>query len=203
MSFYVSTAGREAALNLAFNLSGGPGSESNAGAIPVAVAPTGDSSLSAVLNQATSGSVQQVSQLLSFTGTTLDLAATLLTVSVLPEGYESGSGVAVVGAAASVGLGQPAGQPGGNGGPGGAGEEAGEQAEGATTGAPPAVRAPRWEQWSIGLERAWEWARTAIRELEAQLADGGEPQADNRAGGQPALQANGCCTDEARYAGRE
>src|SRR5262249_34971580 len=72
LSFYVSTAGREAALNLAFDLSGGPGSEP--GVTPVAVAPAGESSLGAVLTQATSGSVQQVSQLLSFTGTTLNLA---------------------------------------------------------------------------------------------------------------------------------
>ena len=43
-----------------------------------------------VLSQATSGSVQQVSQLLSLSGTTLDLAATLLTVSVVE--LESGGG---------------------------------------------------------------------------------------------------------------
>src|SRR4029077_6136407 len=55
LSFYVSTAGREAALNLAFDLNGGPGSEP--GLTTVAVAPSGESSLAAVLSQATSGSV--------------------------------------------------------------------------------------------------------------------------------------------------
>ena len=63
----------------------------------VAVASSGESSLAAVLTQATSGSVQQVSQLLSFTGTTLNLAATLLTVSVLPGNFESESGGGAVG----------------------------------------------------------------------------------------------------------
>ena len=79
LSFYVSTAGREAAMDLAFDLDGGAGSE--AGLTTVAVAPSGGSSLEGVLSQATSGSVQQVSQLLTISGTTLDLAATLLTVS--------------------------------------------------------------------------------------------------------------------------
>jgi hypothetical protein len=135
--------------------------------IPVAVAPTGESSLSAVLAQATTGSVQQVSQLLSFSGTTLNLAATLLTVSVLPGHLESESGGGPVGAVGSIGLGQPVGQPQGNGGPNGSGEEPGEEAEGSTTGPPVAAEAlPPWERLSIGLERAWEQARAAIRELE-------------------------------------
>ncbi len=82
LSFYVSTAGHEAAMNLAFNLDGDTGG-SEPGSPVVAVSPTGESSPSAVLSQATTGSVQQVSQLLSLSGTTLDLAATLLTVSVV------------------------------------------------------------------------------------------------------------------------
>src|SRR5262249_7212236 len=57
LNFYVSTAGREAAMNLAFDLSGGAGSEP--GSTTVAVATRGESSLSAVLGQATGGSVAQ------------------------------------------------------------------------------------------------------------------------------------------------
>ena len=58
------------------------------------VTPTEGSS-AGVLSQATSGSVQQVSQLLSLSGTTLDLAATLLTVSVVE--FESGGGTSATG----------------------------------------------------------------------------------------------------------
>ena len=60
----------------------------------VAVTPTEGSS-AGVLSQATSGSVQQVSQLLSLSGTTLDLAATLLTVSVIE--LESGGSTSATG----------------------------------------------------------------------------------------------------------
>jgi hypothetical protein len=175
LSFYVSTAGREAAMNLAFDLNGGPGSEP--GLTTVAVAPTGESSLAAVLTQATTGSVQQVSQLLSFSGTTLNLAATLLTVSVLPGNFESESGGGAVG---TVGLGQPVGQPKGNGGPNGSGEEPSAEAEGSATGPPAAAKTlPRWEWLSIGLEEAWEQARAAIRVLESQspMAGGQKPSA--------------------------
>jgi hypothetical protein len=169
LSFYVSTAGREAALNLAFDLSGGPSSVP--GVTPVAVSPTGESSLAAVLTQATSGSVQQVSQLLSFTGTTLNLAATLLTVSALPGNLESESGGGAVATAGSSGLGQPVVQPQGKGGPNGSGEGPSAEDAGSTTGPPAAAEPlPRWERLSIGLEQAWEEARAAIRELESRWA---------------------------------
>jgi FG-GAP-like repeat len=168
LSFYVSTAGRDAAMNLAFDLSGGPGSE--AGLTTVAVAPSGESSLAAVLTQATTGSVQQVSQLLSFSGTTLNLAATLLTVSALSGNFESESGGGAVG---TVGLGQQVGQPKGNGGSSGSGEEPSAEAEGSATAPPaPAQTLPPWERLSIGLEQAWEAARAAIRELESQTMAG-------------------------------
>jgi hypothetical protein len=48
-----------------------------------------------VSNTDDSGSVQQVSQLLSLSGTTLDLAATLLTVSVVE--FESGGSTSATG----------------------------------------------------------------------------------------------------------
>jgi hypothetical protein len=111
--------------------------------------------------------VQQDSQLLSFTGTTLNLAATLLTVSVLPGNFESESSGAVA-SVGSVGLGQPVGQPKDNGGQRGSGEEPGGAAESSAPGPPAAAAAlPRWEWLSIGLQEAWEQARAAIRELES------------------------------------
>jgi hypothetical protein len=173
LSFYVSTAGREAALNLAFDLSGGPGSEP--GVTPVAVSPSGESSLAAVLTQATSGSVQQVSQLLSISGTTLNLAATLLTVSAVPGNFESESGGGAVATVGTVGLGQPVVHPQGKGGPNGSGEEPSAEDAGSATGPPAAAETlPRWERLSIGLQQAWEEARAAIRELESRSAMEGE-----------------------------
>jgi hypothetical protein len=175
LNFYVSTAGREAALNLAFDLSGGPGS--GPGLTTVAAAPAGESSLSAVLTQATSGSVQQVSQLLGFTGTTLNLAATLLSVSVLPGNFESESGVGAAATAGSIGLGQPVVQPQGKGGPNGSDPEASTEDAGSATRQPAASETlPLWERLSIGLERAWEQARAAIRELESPSARAGDQE---------------------------
>jgi hypothetical protein len=169
LNFYVASAGREAAMSLAFDLSGSPGSEP--GVTTLAVAPSGESSLAAVLSQATSGSVQQVSQLLSFTGTTLNLAATLLTVSVLPGNFESESGGGAVATAGSIGLGQPVLQAQGKGGPNGSGEEPGAEEEGVAERSHTATETlPPWERLSIGLEQAWEAARAAIRKLESRSA---------------------------------
>src|SRR5262249_55514962 len=85
LSFYVSTAGREAATALAFNLSGPgvlPGLELAYG--PVA-------SAASVLASATAGAFQQVAQLLSANGSTLSLVAPLFTVTVLPGEFEAGA----------------------------------------------------------------------------------------------------------------
>jgi hypothetical protein len=156
LSFYVSTAGREAAMDLAFNLDGGGVSEP--GSSPVSATSTGESSPSAVLTQATTGSVQQVSQLLSLSGTTLDLAATLLTVSVVSTEFESGSGGGAVG---TIGFGQPRGT---------SGQASSADDPAAEPGTDPAAvndRLPALERLSIGLGRAWEQARTAILELES------------------------------------
>ena len=104
LDFYVSTAGVEAAMNLAFNLSGEPsggeGTGSEGGGTSTVVTATEGSS-AGVLSQATSGSVQNVSQLLSLSGTTLDLAATLLTVSVVE--FESGGSTSATGSSAGPG----------------------------------------------------------------------------------------------------
>ena len=95
LNFYVSTAGHEAATNLTFDLNASPESEgggasSEGGGTSVAVTPSAGLSVGGVLSEATSGAVEQVALLLSLTGAELDLAATLLTVSVV-ETESSGS----------------------------------------------------------------------------------------------------------------
>jgi hypothetical protein len=102
LEFYVSTAGVESAMNLAFNLSGEPSGGEGGGTSTVVTATEGSSA--GVLSQATSGSVQSLSQLLTLSGTTLDLAATLLTVSVVD--LESGGGSSATGGSTGAGQGQ-------------------------------------------------------------------------------------------------
>ena len=96
LSFYASTAGREAATALAFNLNpqeseaGTPaGSGSGPGFVPgpfpgsdLAFGPV--ASAGSVLASATAGAFQQVAQLLGANGSTLSLVAPLFTVTVLP-----------------------------------------------------------------------------------------------------------------------
>ena len=149
----------------------------------MAVTPTGGSSLEGVLSQATSGSVQQVSQLLSLSGTTLDLAATLLTVSVLPGNFESESGGGAFATVGSTGFGQPAGQVKPNGDSSGSDEEPRSPA---AAGTPATInRLPAWEGLSIGLERAWEKARAAILDLEGE-----SPAAKSRNGSPPPAKSS-------------
>ena len=155
----------------------------------VAVAPSGESSLAAVLSQATSGSVQQVSQLLSLSGTTLDLAATLLTVSVLSGNFESESGGGAVG---TVGLGQPVGQPKGNGGS----ERFGRGAERGGRGLRDGTAGGRADAAAVGaaVDRAGTGLGSgAGRDPGAgePVADGGGPKAIGCARGQPAAPATG------------
>jgi FG-GAP-like repeat len=169
LSFYVSTAGHEAATSLAFNLNGGP--ESEGGVTSVVVTPTEGSS-AGVLSQATSGSVQQVSQLLSLSGTTLDLAATLLTVSVVE--LESGGSTSPTGS--STGPGQGQGSSHANGSSSGSGDEPSDEATQGDEAAQAIVeRATAWERLVIGLERSWERARAVILELDIR-----SPAAESR-----------------------
>jgi hypothetical protein len=173
LSFYVSTAGREAALHLTFDLEGGGGLES--GLPGVTIAATGSSSPEAALSQATAGSVQQVSQLLNISGTALDLATTLLTVSVLPGSLESESNGEATATVGTTGFGQPMLQPRASAGPNGSDDQPGEEAD--APGAGPSIEAeriPAWEGVSIGVDRAWERARAAIRELESSMAAQGD-----------------------------
>ncbi len=135
-----------------------------------------------MLSQATSGSVEQVSQLLSLSGTTLDLAATLLTVSVVE--IESGDGSS---GGSSSGPGQGSRQA--NGDPNDSADEPIEEDEAAL--AAIVEWAPAWERLAIGLERSWDQARTAILELEGRLpkADGmksAAPPADGQKAAAPA-----------------
>ena len=174
LSFYVSTAGREAAVSLAFDLGGS--SESEAGV----VTPGAGLSLAAVLSQATSGSVAQVAQLLSLTGSNLDLAATLLTVSVLPGNLDSESSGGASATASSTGPGQSLGQNNVVGGAGSSGDDLDEKpGDGEADAQSLAQKLPAWERLSIGLERAWERARATILELERKLpiAKGAKPPA--------------------------
>ena len=152
------------------------------------VTPT-EGSAAEVLSQATSGSVAQVAQLLSLSGTTLDLAATLLTVSVVD--IESGGGSSATG---------------GSGGPG----QGSRQANGDTNDSAdepiaeenqesPAIAewAPAWERLAIGLERSWERARSAVLELEGRL-----PKAEGiKATNPPAAPVH--CAGTTRHQGSE
>ena len=169
LSFFVSTAGHEAAFNLAFNLNGGP--EAETGVNLGGVTATAGSAAGA-LSQATTGSVQQVSQLLSLSGTTLDLAATLLTVSTVE--LESGSGTSATGS--STGPGQGSRQI----------DESSDDSEEEPTEAAgegdlvtQAIieNAPAWKRLAIGLTKSWERARTAILELDGRLPKAERPNA--------------------------
>ncbi len=163
LSFYVSSAGREAATILAFDLGGG---ESETGI----VTPGAGLSLAGVLSQATSGSVQQVAQLLSLTGSNLDLAATLLTVSVLPGNLDGESSAGAPATASASGPGQSMAQNKDKSGTESIRDELEDQPDGAEADARPAMaKLPAWERLSIGLERAWERARATILELENRL----------------------------------
>ena len=164
LSFYASTAGREAATAMAFALS--PDALSGASL----AAGTGESSSSA-LASATVGSFQQVAQLLGANGTTLSLIAPLFTVSIVPGEFAGFSdvegGVALL---ANVLPGT---------GPGSLGQSArndrpGPSVEGAddpgaapgpaAVAAPAPTSLPVWDRIATGLERAWEQVRADVME---------------------------------------
>jgi hypothetical protein len=160
LNFFVSTAGREAAFNLAFNLSGGPEAETgvNLGGVTAT-----EGSAAGALSQATTGSVQQVSQLLSLSGTTLDLAATLLTVSVIE--LESSSDTSTTGASTGPGQGSTRTDENSD----DSGEEPSEDAGLGDLISQAIIEVvPAWKRLAIGLSRSWERARTAILELDGR-----------------------------------
>jgi hypothetical protein len=178
LDFYVSTAGVEAAMNLAFNLEGGAGS--TVGLSLSGVTPTEGLSQTSVLSEATSGSVAQVTSLLSLEGSALDLAATLLTVSLVSVESESGASAAAAtgapGAAPGAGQALVQGQGNASGQPE---EEPNQEAGTAGPAKPPAGmdRPPIWERISLGLERAWEKARAVILEDEGRIPAAENPRA--------------------------
>ena len=172
LSFYVASAGREAAAHLAFDLTTAPGAEPAVPGIPIAPAP---SPPAGAQDQAAVASVQAVGQLLSVTGTALDLVTTLLSVATVADLSEADNGGG--GAIALVAGFQPA-----AGGAPGQGisaavpeeDEGGDEAEGAPeAGAGPAAEAvvgrlPAWARLAIGLARAWKQARAEELERAGQ-----------------------------------
>jgi hypothetical protein len=124
--------------------------------------------------------VAQVTSLLSLEGSALDLAATLLTVSLVSVESESGSnaGAATGATGAAPGAGQALAQ--GQGNASGQSEEEPNPEVGAFgPGKPPAAvdRPPIWERISLGLERAWEKVRAMILEEEGHMPAAEHPRA--------------------------
>ena len=192
LSFYAASAGREAATSLAFNLDAGSGTE---GAIESpSVSPVVGVSTGGLLAQVAGVAVQQVGQLLSFSGSALDLVTTLL------DG---------VGGAGPVGRGvrRRWRRPGGrraalDGGRGGAGLRRGQARGGSRRGRAgrrrPAIRRepplqpevkqlPPWERLAVGLDRAWKQVRDEFlgKEGQAEVVQDRKPPAPNAASPAP------------------
>ncbi len=190
LNFYVSTAGHEAATNLTFDLNASPESEgggasSEGGGTSVAVTPSAGLSVGGVLSEATSGAVEQVALLLSLTGAELDLAATLLTVSVVET--ESSGALGLSASSTAPGQSQAKGNGGGS---DASGDELAENPEGLE----PAVQSlvekmPPWQRQAMGFERAWERAREWILKLESQCAGWEGSSAVRSTSGQPPARA--------------
>ncbi len=173
LSFYVSTAGRDAALQMAFDLGGaaalGPGTAPLLG-----------------LSAAPALTILQVARLGDVTGSALDLIATFVTLTVVPvnlEGeLEAGGGTALLAAfspGGATGLGQSLGASRENDGGNGDGDPdfknpADLNAAGQANA--PADRLAPWARLAVGLDEAWQ-------ELRARLA-GGERAALGQAGGE-------------------
>jgi hypothetical protein len=157
LSFYVASAGREAATSLAFDL-GGPGPE---GTIPPDV-PGTPLPPGGALSQAATGTFQQVAELLSLTGSALDLVATLLTVSVVP----GATGGDLPGGSPGIaqGLGNAAHQDGS-----GDSELADAKADQAPVETDPESieRLPEWARFAMGLDGAWSNVRGDFRKSES------------------------------------
>jgi hypothetical protein len=169
VSFYAATAGHEVASLLAFNLSQ---PESQPGSLPGEGLAAGTlQSAGAVLASATTGTFQQVAQLLGSGNSALQLIAPLFTVSVSAEEFgrepESGGGVVLLanflpGTGSGFVLTQsqmlaPPTSP---------ADETGEkprppEAQAAWT-AEEGPSLPIWERIAIGLDRAWEQARAEL-----------------------------------------
>jgi hypothetical protein len=186
LSFYVTTAGHEAALEMAFDLS-------SAGAIvgPGSPPPLGSSAVSGA-------SILQIARLGDVTGSPFDLIATLVTVTVVPGNLESaleaGGGTALLasfGPGGSTGLGQSMrlftveDDNSGNGYP-----EAKTltDASSARQASGPADRLAPWASFAVGLDEAWQELRARMTDIERAIM---APAADENGGapGSPRIQA--------------
>ncbi len=172
LSFYASTAGRETASLLAFNLNpeessseGGP--VGGGGLTTGSEQPTGP-----VLTSATAGVFDQVAMLLNLNGSALDLVAPLFTVSVIGGEFEvestAAGGVALLAnftpGAGSATLGQALGVSDIST-EGEAAENTGSAVEEAGSGTVPTVTTlPIWDGMAMGLEKAWKQVRIYVLE---------------------------------------
>ncbi len=205
LSFYASTAGRETASLLAFNLeegasAGGSGSGSVSG--EGLGAGTGPST-GPVLASATAGVFQQVAQLLNLNGSALDLVAPLFTVSVIGGEFDAGSpggeGVALLAsfapATVSATLGQSLASRTTTARADGQSRSRRRRRPGAEQ-AVPELRGrqsastlfPLWDRIAMGLEKAWEQVRAELLKKEAASTPGmsAEPPAQkHRPGAAP------------------
>ncbi|MFI5454073.1 MAG: FG-GAP-like repeat-containing protein [Isosphaerales bacterium] len=170
LSFYASTAGRETASLLAFNLDQGA---SVSGSLTGEGLATGtEQSTGSVLASATAGVFQQVAQLLNLNGSALDLVAPLFTVSVIGGEFEVGSsgggGVALIAnfqpGAGPATLGQAI-RLSGSSTEGGAAGNAGSPVEkAAEETALEGSMLPPWAGMAMGLEKAWRQVRIHVLE---------------------------------------
>jgi hypothetical protein len=152
LSFYVSTAGRDSALELSFDLS------SSAAIIGPGTAP----SLS--LSAAPGVMTFEVARLGEVTGSAFDLIASLVTLTILPENLESqqqseggGALLASFSLGGTTGLGQSLNQ--GKGPEGGRSEDTqsanAEVASGPASASLPVDRLAPWARVSVGLDETW------------------------------------------------
>jgi hypothetical protein len=173
LSFYVASAGREAALSLAFDLAGGA---ATAGA-PGPTVPGEALSPAGALAQVATGTFQQVAQLLSLNGSSLDLVASLFTVAVVPGGSNGELGVAGPAAGTaelasflpggSQGVAQGLGHGLNHDGSGGSEVAAKDEDRPEGELALELVdRLPEWASLGMGLDEAWLKVRDSYREAE-------------------------------------
>jgi len=183
LSFYVSTAGHDAALEMAFNLSAA-----------AAIIGPGTAPLLGV-SSVPGATILEVARLGDVTGSAFDLIATLVTLTILPENLESelesgGGGAALLASfspGGSTGLGQSIGVGRSNDGSGGGEPEVTNPANAAGPGgtgqaSTPVDRLAPWAQFAVGLDQAWQ-------ELRARLVPGAVENGPAPGSGSPRIQS--------------
>ncbi len=163
LSFYVSTAGHEAALEMAFNLDGG------------ATVVGAGFGASTGLSTAPGLTIVQISQFGGSSGSVLDLIASIVTFTVVPANLESelesaGGGTALLASfspGGATGSGQSLGLPSAND-DGALGEADVKNAAGTTDGSSPGQgsaavdRLAPWARFAVGLDDAWQELRARV-----------------------------------------